>query len=135
MKLVRNDMLPEGVNYKDTGCAVAPACLECPLPVCKFDDPTAAVTKRVRAHHEAIVRLYESTDWSKGELARFFGVSKRTIFRVLANYAKNRGLEEAEMMLDTPGVAVSALRGVYAKRAPFPAITGSESNGKVVFSR
>lgn len=135
MKLVRKDTLPEGVTYTDTGCAVAPACLECPLPTCKFDDPAATVARRVTAQHEAIVRLYKSTDWSKIELARFFGVSKRTIYRALANYPKNRGLDEVGMMLDTPGTPVSALRGVYAKRAPFPAIPGSESSGKVVFFR
>ena len=26
-------------KYKDKGCSVAPACLECPLPTCRFDDP------------------------------------------------------------------------------------------------
>lgn len=135
MKFVRKDTLPEGINYSDTGCAVAPACLECPLPTCKFDDPAATVARRVTAQHEAIVRLYKSTDWSKIELAKFFGVSKRTIYRALANYPKNRGLDESEMMLDTPGTPARALRGSYVKRRPFAAIPGSETKGKVVFSR
>jgi hypothetical protein len=28
-----------GGTFRDTGCELAPRCLECPLPMCKYDDP------------------------------------------------------------------------------------------------
>jgi hypothetical protein len=34
--------VPEHVAYQDTGCNLAPRCLTCPLPVCKYDSPWAA---------------------------------------------------------------------------------------------
>ena len=34
------DMVPELYHYEDTGCEVSRSCLNCPLPRCKYDDPT-----------------------------------------------------------------------------------------------
>lgn len=34
----RGARLPEHTVYVDTGCEVAPWCLECPLPRCKYED-------------------------------------------------------------------------------------------------
>ena len=33
------DIVPEFIHYEDTGCEVSQACLNCPLPQCKYDDP------------------------------------------------------------------------------------------------
>jgi hypothetical protein len=29
----------DNYNHTDTGCELHPACLSCPLPRCKYDDP------------------------------------------------------------------------------------------------
>ena len=31
------DAVPEFYHYEDTGCEVSDACLNCPLPQCKYD--------------------------------------------------------------------------------------------------
>ena len=33
------DAVPEFYHYEDTGCEVSDACLDCPLPQCKYYDP------------------------------------------------------------------------------------------------
>lgn len=33
---------PIKMHYRDTGCSLAPRCLECPLPRCRYDEPTPA---------------------------------------------------------------------------------------------
>ena len=35
------DDMPEFYHYEDTGCEVSGACLDCPLPQCKYDDPAS----------------------------------------------------------------------------------------------
>ena len=30
---------PTASHYVDDGCEVSPKCLECPLPLCRYDDP------------------------------------------------------------------------------------------------
>lgn len=33
------DHLPEQMHYRDDGCSIAPRCLDCPLPACRYDLP------------------------------------------------------------------------------------------------
>ena len=33
----RKEVAVEDQEFRDTGCVVAPRCLECPLPVCRFE--------------------------------------------------------------------------------------------------
>lgn len=33
----RSDLKPEFIEYRDTGCDLAPACLACPFDVCRYD--------------------------------------------------------------------------------------------------
>ncbi len=39
MPMSQQKSKPKRGFYKDRGCNKAPACLSCPLPVCKFDVP------------------------------------------------------------------------------------------------
>ena len=34
---IRRDALPEYVDYRDTGCELAPSCLNCPFIRCRYD--------------------------------------------------------------------------------------------------
>ncbi len=76
--------LSEYVPMADTGCDVSPSCLKCPLPQCKFENP--AYTPHQSEKH----RLYAGVFAARlaGEtvngLAERFGVSGRTVSRIIA---------------------------------------------------
>jgi len=80
MKLER-DLLPEHLRYQDDGCDLFPSCLNCPLPQCRYDEPgRKQMGKELR--NEKMLRLHSE---GKGatELAQRFGVSKRTVYRII----------------------------------------------------
>ena len=76
------DTLPENLHYNDTGCEASAYCLECPLPKCKYDDPSWYHQFKQESRDEAILSTY-----AKGatvfEVAKYFRVSSRTIHRAL----------------------------------------------------
>ena len=79
------DRLPEDQHWADTGCAVQPSCLHCPLPRCVYDvtpeERLAGLQARDRAiyeHHRAMRDPIHTA-----ELAREFGVSRRTVYRAI----------------------------------------------------
>jgi len=77
------DLPPECHHYQDEGCEFAESCLNCPLPVCIYEEPGGKqrLLKRQRAREMA--RLF--TDEGKGvkELAQIYGISQRTVQRAL----------------------------------------------------
>jgi hypothetical protein len=74
---------PETSNYEDTGCDIAPACLACPMDVCRYDDVTAL--RRYR--HSEIRRRYSAGE-SKHVLAAEFRISVHTVERASSRGAK-----------------------------------------------
>jgi hypothetical protein len=80
----RCDALPEFTDYSDSGCDLYPSCLSCPLPRCRYDDPGGAAAMLRTGRNAAIARLASRDGLTVEELARAFGVSRRTVFRVLA---------------------------------------------------
>jgi hypothetical protein len=71
--------------FQDTGCNLHPACLACPRPQCKYDDPER---ERIKQTEEANLRDAKIIAMlSKGEstqtTANFFSVSQRTIQRAI----------------------------------------------------
>jgi hypothetical protein len=86
---VRFDSLPENTRYRDDGCDISESCFTCPLPKCRYEEPGGL---------RAI--LNEQRDWQiiqlrmKGvpvdALADHFGISRRTVFRVIGS-AKTTG--------------------------------------------
>ncbi len=78
------DALPERCQYQDDGCEVSPSCLRCPLPRCKYDDP-GWLNRRAREQRDGrILRVWLEGGTPVDSLARRFGVSERTVFRILA---------------------------------------------------
>lgn len=79
----RIDALPEYTDYADSGCDLYPSCLNCPLPRCRYEDPggAAAILRPGRDAH--ILRLSRQGNMDVAHLAEMFGLSRRTIFRVL----------------------------------------------------
>jgi hypothetical protein len=80
---VRYDALPENIRYRDEGCDLSPSCLNCRLPVCRYDHPAGTRRLRTLGRDEEIVRLRRRERLPIDALARRFHVSRRTVFRIL----------------------------------------------------
>ena len=76
-------VLPEDKNWHDTGCSIAPACLACPLPACRYDMPRGVATARSVMRVPLILELQEQGLIQK-EIAHRLGVSRRSIQRSLS---------------------------------------------------
>ena len=85
------EALPEYTNtYRDDGCDVAPKCLSCPLPACRYDidpDLVRAELNRARAllaaERAATARAMSAEGRSPHEIATALGISLRTVYRYL----------------------------------------------------
>ena len=75
--------------YVDDGCSVAPACLACPLPACRYDDPYAYSMWLYRRKDIPILAAIE-TGAKFAVIAEQFHITERTVFRI-----KNRNKEVA----------------------------------------
>ena len=79
----RIDALPENLEYRDSCCDLYPSCLHSPLPRCRYDDPAGAAGMLRTGRDASILRLAERDGMPVDRLAEMFGLSRRTIFRVL----------------------------------------------------
>jgi|WetSurMetagenome_2_1015567.scaffolds.fasta_scaffold73577_3 hypothetical protein len=82
------DLKPEDTHYRDEGCVYAAACLDCPYPDCLYDQPRGRQRWLKDIRNRDIHKFHEK-GWDYSELALFFGVSARTIQRVI-NQDKTR---------------------------------------------
>ena len=89
MPRARRDSLPEHTPYQDTGCEVHNSCLTCPLVRCRFDEPGGA-RKLVAEHRDRSIVLAQRQGGNVDNIARRFGVSRRTVFRALARARQSR---------------------------------------------
>ena len=80
---VRSDALPEHLEYRDGGCDLAPNCLRCPLVRCRYDEPGGARKLLQEPRDEAVLRRREE-GVAIDAVAREFGLSRRSVFRILA---------------------------------------------------
>lgn len=87
---VRADALPEHQEYRDGGCELAPCCLRCPLVRCRYDEPGGARRLLLGSRDEALQQRREEGA-GIDELAREFGLSRRSVFRVLARGRNGSG--------------------------------------------
>lgn len=80
-KWTKLDALPEEWDYRDDGCDLAPSCLNCPFPVCRYDYPggIAAFLRQVRDEE---IRALRAQGVPPQELAKQFKISLRTVFRI-----------------------------------------------------
>jgi hypothetical protein len=92
---LRRDALPEHTRYADTGCDVHPSCLTCPLVRCRYDEPGGARRIFSEERDRAIVRLQRERV-PVNVIARRFGISRRTVFRVVARARDPSTLRQAQ---------------------------------------
>lgn len=78
-----SDLLPEQKQYRDDGCEIAPHCLSCPLPACRYDLPPKRAGALLR---EGQLRELLRSGLTCDQAAVRMGVSRRTVFR-LKRYA------------------------------------------------
>ena len=86
----------ETIHWTQTGCEVASDCLECPLPVCKWDDIFWYRRHRRLAGDFRVARAVSEQELSAGEAGEQFGITERTVFRILAR------VRRAELDLPQP---------------------------------
>ena len=92
---VRGDSLPERTGYRDDGCEIHPQCLTCPLPRCRYDEP-GGLTGLLNGLRDREIVALKSRGMAVEEIADTFGVSRRTVFRVLTEkYKARRPVREA----------------------------------------
>jgi DNA invertase Pin-like site-specific DNA recombinase len=72
----------EYANWKDAGCDLSPACLECPLPRCIEEEPRGRQKRRLDHRTEAMKELRKQGKDTQ-EIAAAFSVSERTVQRSL----------------------------------------------------
>jgi hypothetical protein len=77
------DLPPEYCHYPDNGCEFADSCLDCPFPECLYDEPGGKQRRLKTLRDEAVLRLFSDQGKTVRELALMFGVSRRTVQRIL----------------------------------------------------
>lgn len=76
----RVDALPEHYDYKDTGCSLAPSCLDCPLPKCRYE-PGGRRAERAEERRKRFAEL-KAKGLTVGQIANALGMSRRNAFRM-----------------------------------------------------
>ena len=84
LPLVRRDTLPEHADYRDTGCELSPSCQHCPLDACKYDSPLTLRRAKMAARDREIAMFRRRLRIPIDMLAETYGVTTRTIFRILS---------------------------------------------------
>ena len=116
---VRSDTLPENTRYSDDGCEVSASCLECPLAMCKYDDPGWLRRADRRQRDDEIFRLRKQ-GVPVPELARQFRVSSRTVHRIVQRGGSVEGPSNDED--EGPALSLEELSqsSIIHRRAPWP---------------
>ncbi len=87
---MRFDALPENTRYRDDGCDIGASCLDCPLPRCRYEEP-GGLRGVLNQHRDNQMIQLRLTGMSVEELASRFGVSRRTVFRIIGAKARPAG--------------------------------------------
>ena len=118
---VRSDTLPENTRYKDDGCDASVTCLECPLSLCKYDDPGWLQRENRRTRDDEIFRL-RSQQIPVADISKRFGISTRTVHRIVQRGGATPLASDEEGV--NPIVSLSELdeRSLFQQRASWPKI-------------
>ena len=87
---VRADALPDHTDYRDTGCELSASCLACPLDRCKYDEPVSARRAGIERRDREIALIRRKHRAPIMTLAHTYGVSRRTVFRILREQGVSR---------------------------------------------
>ncbi|MEX1253052.1 MAG: hypothetical protein WEE64_01795 [Dehalococcoidia bacterium] len=87
---VRVDALPEYLAFRDAGCDLSPTCLRCPLEHCRYDEPGGA-RKLLQGSRDGAVCQRRAEGAAIDVVASEFGLSRRSVFRILAAGREEKG--------------------------------------------
>jgi len=82
-RVAPGDRLPDYVDYSDDGCSLFPSCLNCPLPRCRYDEQAGGRRATTRLRDRELLKERRLSGKSAADLARSFGISKRTVQRII----------------------------------------------------
>jgi len=91
------DLLPEYCRYKDEGCELADSCLNCPFPDCICAQHGGKQQWLKGLRDREVLRLFTTQGKGVEELALIFGVSRRTIQRILKR-ARNESTPKIKIL-------------------------------------
>jgi hypothetical protein len=94
MPRVRGDKLPEQTRYRDDGCNIHGECLTCPLERCRYEEP-GGLRAVLNAGRDRQIAFLRSKGVAAEKIAGRFGVSRRTVFRIVGTAARRRRVEDA----------------------------------------
>ena len=83
--------------FPDKGCSVAPSCLNCPLPFCRYDDPDGYISWRQKQRRAQVQTVLSKTPSRVDrqalvlELAAACRVGERQAWRLLRTARKASG--------------------------------------------
>jgi hypothetical protein len=77
-----HDTLPEKTRYQDDGCDISESCFSCPLPRCRYEE-RGGLRAIINAHRDNQMIQLRLAGMAVEDLADRFGVSRRTVFRVI----------------------------------------------------
>ena len=80
---IEPDLIPEYCHFRDDGCDLADSCLNCPFPKCIYEEVGGRRHWLKGLRDKEMVRLFTTERKEIKELALIFGVSQRTVQRVL----------------------------------------------------
>ena len=83
----RADARREATGRGGNGCDVHPSCLRRALPRCRYEGP-GGLRARLNKTRDAQIVGQRASGVPVSELATRFGVSRRTVFRVLGNKSR-----------------------------------------------
>ena len=77
-----NNQLDKGLLFDD-GCEYSKSCLDCPMALCKYDDPILDNSKSKNNRNMIICNMKKANMTNKG-IAEILNISTRTVHRVLS---------------------------------------------------
>ena len=78
---LRLDAYPEGMTFVDPGCEeVAPHCVECWLPVCRYE-VKGGLRALLNRQRDEWIREARAGGGKVAEIAEILGISERTVCR------------------------------------------------------
>ncbi len=86
-EITQVDLPPEYCRYEDEGCELSGSCLHCPFSHCVYERPSGKRHLLAVMRDREIIRLFHNGK-DTAELARMFGVTRRTVQRIVKDSRK-----------------------------------------------
>lgn len=80
--MTRRDSYADSINYKDKGCEEHPACLSCPLPMCKYEYSAENITE-MRARRDIAIQQDFNAGMTQAAISRKYKLSDNAVRRAV----------------------------------------------------